>query len=81
MLEGLFLSRRSEDERLIARLVHHLLDVSQFNTHQISEIGHWDMTEGVQVRPVGCVINPTLALFNHSCSPNTIRLVLKSFNL
>ena len=51
-----------------------MLSVSQCNTHVISEIGHWDGQEGVQIRSLGSCLNPTLAMFNHSCTPNTIRV-------
>lgn len=63
----------SEDELLIARILYRFLQVSQYNTHQISQMDHWDKNTGLTIRPIGFSINPTLALFNHSCTPNTIR--------
>eukprot|EP00094_Tigriopus_californicus_P000931 TCALIF_00901-PA protein Name:"Similar to SMYD4 SET and MYND domain-containing protein 4 (Pongo abelii)" AED:0.00 eAED:0.00 QI:115/1/0.87/1/0.85/0.87/8/36/396 len=63
----------SSDELLMARILYRFLQVSQYNTHQISQMDNWDKTTGLTIRPIGFGLNPTLALFNHSCSPNTIR--------
>eukprot|EP00095_Tigriopus_kingsejongensis_P005207 maker-scaffold408_size180710-snap-gene-0.32 protein:Tk05207 transcript:maker-scaffold408_size180710-snap-gene-0.32-mRNA-1 annotation:"hypothetical protein KGM_11275" len=63
----------SQDEILIGRIFYRLLQVFQYNTHQISQIESWTPGTGPELRPLGCSVNPTLALFNHSCAPNTIR--------
>lgn len=64
----------SASERLVGRLLHRLVLVSERNTHQFSEIDSYTANEGAKLAPLGCCVNPTLALLNHSCDPNTARV-------
>jgi len=63
----------SAPELYIGGLLYHILEVLQFNTHTVAEAKKWEEDKGVEIGTIGCAINPTLALFNHSCTPNTTR--------
>jgi len=62
----------NDSEILIGRLLYHILEVNQYNTQEIYQATAWHQEKGVSTTSIGCAINPTLALFNHSCSPNTV---------
>ncbi|XP_023335428.1 histone-lysine N-methyltransferase Smyd1 [Eurytemora carolleeae] len=63
----------SPPELYIGKLLYHILEVLQFNTHAIAEASKWEEEKGVEITNIGCAVNPTLALLNHSCNPNTTR--------
>ena len=63
----------NESEALIGRLLYHLLEVVLYNGQDISQAVAWNIEKGVTVSSIGTSVNPTLALFNHSCAPNTAR--------
>ena len=58
-------------EKLILQILHHLIAVQCFNSHQETELAleksdyKWEI--------IGSAINTSLALVNHSCDPNTFR--------
>ena len=62
----------SDSELLIARLLHHFLQVLQFNSSEVSQAGSWSPEKGLKMEGIGCSVGNTLALFNHSCNPNTV---------
>ncbi|XP_065209611.1 SET and MYND domain-containing protein 4-like [Planococcus citri] len=64
----------TNDEIFITKLLLHHLQVSQFNSHEISElrIKNHDLINSSS-EFIGGAIYPTLALFNHSCNPGVIR--------
>lgn len=63
-----------EEEIFIIKLLLRHLQVSQFNSHEVSElrIKDSDLIDSSS-EFIGGAIYPTLALFNHSCSPGIIR--------
>ena len=64
-----------EEELLLARLLHHFMRAAYYNTHEISEVEKTgDGWLDNKPRRVGRVTNPTLALINHSCDPNYLRV-------
>ena len=50
------------------RIIHQLINVQGFNTYNIREL-----SKNFTWEKIGISINPSLALINHSCDPNTIR--------
>lgn len=67
-----------EDEfNFIGGLVLRNLQFLQFNTHEVYELVE-SMTDKKSSKTVfiGGGIYPTLALFNHSCNPDIVRLVV-----
>ena len=66
----------SESDKFIGGLIFHFLQVAHYNIHQISQIESWNVSSGVNTAPIGFAINPTLALINHSCYPNVVRVNL-----
>jgi len=62
----------NDSEVLIGRLLYHILEVNQYNTQEIHQAVAWNQEKGITTAGIGCAMNPTLALFNHSCTPNTI---------
>ena len=71
----------SETELFLARLLHHFMRVTYYNTHEITtaSVDQDDVTatgeggvspEKLRLRRIGRATNPTLALLNHSCDPN-----------
>lgn len=63
----------NENELLIARLLYHILEILQSNTDAVCQAGIWSPEKGLTVDGVGCCLNLSLALVNHSCNPNTVR--------
>ncbi len=66
-------------ELYLAKLIHHFMRVTYYNTHEITTTD--EDTEGVgfgsdrlAMRRIGRATNPTLALLNHSCDPNYRRI-------
>ena len=57
-----------DQELYMLRVIHQIINVQSFNTHSIREL-----TENFTWEKIGISINPSLALVNHSCDPNTIR--------
>lgn len=69
----------TETELYLAKVIHHFMRVTYFNTHEITTTD--EDTEGVgfgsdrlAMRRIGRATNPTLALLNHSCDPNYRRI-------
>ena len=60
-------------EVLIGRLLYHFLEVSMYNSQDICQAVAWNQEKGVTTSVIGASVNTTLALFNHSCSPNIVR--------
>ena len=75
----------SETELFLARLLHHFMRVTYYNTHEITTASVDDdqddmmssanggggvSPEKLRLRRIGRATNPTLALLNHSCDPN-----------
>lgn len=65
----------SDEEFFIASLILRHLQLLQFNAHEIFELevasnGRIDDSQTIFI---GGALFPTLALFNHSCDPDTIR--------
>ena len=71
----------NESEVLIGRLLYHLLEVVLYNGQDISQALAWSTEKGVKVSSIGTSLNSTLALFNHSCAPNTARANIGSSTL
>lgn len=63
----------NDSEILIGRLLYHILEVNQYNTQEVCQAVAWNQEKGITTASIGCAVNPTIALFNHSCAPNTIR--------
>ena len=64
-----------EQEVLVARVLHHFMRCAFFNTHELCEVEKiGDGWADNNPRKVGKVTNPTLALINHSCNPNYLRV-------
>jgi len=61
----------NDTEIYIAKLLHHFLEVTQFNSHEVAEASKWNPESGIETIPLGCGIYPTTALINHACCPNT----------
>lgn len=64
----------SQNEIFIAELLLHHLQISQFNSHEVSEL-HVENDDLINSSSqfIGGAIYPSLALFNHSCNPGVIR--------
>ena len=63
----------NESESLIGRLLYHLLEVVLYNGQDICQAAAWSVENGLTVSSIGTSVNTTLAMFNHSCAPNTTR--------
>ena len=46
----------------------------QFNTHQTGQFESFDLLTGYSATATGQVIRPSMAMFNHSCNPNMVRI-------
>ena len=57
-----------------ATTLHHLLCVAKFNTHQTGRFDSFDLMTGYSATSIGQVIRPAMAMFNHSCQPNMVRI-------
>jgi len=71
----------SKDELYIAELFSHLLEVLQFNSHEIAqfEMLKKDSAEGATSKFIGAGIYPTLAMMNHSCDPCIVRYYVEDY--
>jgi len=74
----------SEDEMFVAILLDHLMEATAFSTNEVchfemDEVREW--TTGKVTSVIGKTINPTLALVNHSCCPNTARICFQNNTL
>jgi hypothetical protein len=63
----------------LAKLLHHFMRVTYYNTHEITTTEEDEVSEGLgpdklRMRRIGRATNPTLALLNHSCDPNYRRI-------
>ena len=65
----------SEEEVAAGGKLLLLLQILQFNAHEVSELQVKDLRDLESGRSVflGGAIYPTLALFNHSCDPGIVR--------
>ena len=65
-----------KEELLIGRYMSHIMEVATMNSHEIGVVqcppGHSWMLG--QTRAVGCALEPTMVLLNHSCDPNMVRV-------
>lgn len=64
------------EELLIGSLMIHIMEVATMNAHEIGQMEvegetNWLMA---QTKPVGCALEPTLVLLNHSCNPTLLRV-------
>ena len=69
----------SDTEMFLAKLIHHFMRVTYYNTHEITTTEEDEISEGLgperlRMRRIGRATNPTLALLNHSCDPNYRRI-------
>ena len=76
-------STLTEEEVYIGMLLAHFLAVIECNSHLICQLSkeHFGLItlpdilkSNFQPEDIGCGINTTLAFFNHSCNPNTIKI-------
>ena len=51
-----------------------MLCVAKFNTHQTGRFDSFDLMTGYSATSIGQVIRPAMAMFNHSCQPNMVRI-------
>jgi len=65
-----------EDERLIGKIIIHLMEVATMNSHEIGQLqGEADVPWlKTNATPVGCAIEPSMVLLNHSCDPSFSRV-------
>ena len=66
----------TDQELLVGAFMIHVMEVASMNSH---EIGQVECEPGQswlvgQTRPVGCALEPSLVLLNHSCDPTMIRV-------
>jgi len=64
------------EELMVGSLMIHLMEVATMNSH---EIGQMEAEPGQnwllgQTKPVGCALEPTMVLLNHSCDPTMTRV-------
>ena len=57
-------------DKKIGILILHFMRVTFFNSHEVTELANGS------VYKIGCCLNPSLALVNHSCDPNYARIVI-----
>ena len=67
------------EELLIGGLMTHVMEVATMNAHELGQMEaeaeqNWLLG---QTKPVGCALEPTLVLLNHSCDPTLIRSIKK----
>ena len=65
----------NQEELLIGTLMIHIMEVATMNAHEIGQMevegeANWLLA---QTKPVGCALEPTLVLLNHSCDPTLLR--------
>lgn len=73
--------RTEEDKNFIGGLILRNLQILQFNSHEVFDLLKSDKTGARQTVAIGAALYTTLALFNHSCNPSIVRLVIFSKNL
>lgn len=64
------------EELVVGSLMVHVMEVATMNAHEIGQMearGEDSWLVG-QTRPVGCALEPTLVLLNHSCDPTLLRV-------
>ena len=66
----------NKEELLIGTLMIHIMEVATMNAHEIGQMEVEGETNWLlaQTKPVGCALEPTLVLLNHSCDPTLLRL-------
>merc|ERR1719398_495941 len=54
----------------------HIMEVATMNAHEIGQMEVEGETNWLlaQTKPVGCALEPTLVLLNHSCDPTLLRV-------
>ena len=68
-----FILNFRDNDVYFGTIIYHLLQVAQYNAHEIYEISDWNITTGVKLNSLGLALNPSFAVVNHSCDPNAIR--------
>ena len=65
----------NQEELLIGTLMIHIMEVATMNAHEIGQMEVEGETNWLlaQTKPVGCALEPTLVLLNHSCDPTLLR--------
>ena len=76
-------STLTDNELYLAKLIHHFMRVSYYNTHEITtaSLDGPVSPERLRMRRIGRATNPTLALLNHSCDPNYRRVSVGRFTV
>lgn len=65
-----------ENDRIfVGGLIMRNLQVLQFNSHEVFDLLKSKKTGTSQTVAIGAALYTTLAMFNHSCDPNIVRLV------
>jgi len=66
----------NKEELLIGTLMIHIMEVATMNAHEIGQMEVEGETNWLlaQTKPVGCALEPTLVLLNHSCDPTLLRV-------
>lgn len=65
-----------ENDRIfVGGLIMRNLQVLQFNSHEVFDLLKSSKTGTRQTVAIGAALYTTLAMFNHSCDPNIVRLV------
>merc|ERR1719215_2290612 len=64
------------EEILIGKILIHLMEVATMNAHEIGQLEVESGKSWLQglATPVGCALEPTLVLLNHSCTPALARI-------
>ena len=66
----------TQAELVVGAFMIHVMEVASMNSHEIGQVecdpGQSWMVG--QTRPIGCALEPTLVLLNHSCDPTMIRV-------
>ena len=65
---------------MVGSFMIHMMEVASMNSHEIGQVecGVGESWMVGQTRPIGCALEPTLVLLNHSCDPTMIRVNLGS---
>lgn len=69
-------SSLSKEELVVGSLMIHIMEVATMNAHEIGQVeveGDQNWLLG-QTKPLGCALEPTLVLLNHSCDPTLLRV-------
>lgn len=71
----------SDDDRdFIGSLILRNLQILQFNSHEVFDLLKSTKTGSRQTVAIGAGLYSTLAMFNHSCNPSIVRLVILFFS-